>query len=207
MEICLPFYLCGAGDEIFHNKETLDLKETFKFPIVSEKKRIAALHNSLTRNGYNAWTPDSTKQSHHFCQFSGGGDLYNTKEVSAPMVFVASEDSTVSENSLELSVPSASSEEPNDQISASPSTPGTSKLSALSIEAKRESVSVQKLKYQLWANMFCIAVTTFVESLSSFTKQDILQLQQVSGYGVGCSGDGILGVYKMEIKFGKRQNL
>ena len=102
--------------------------------MVSEKKRISALHNSLTRNGYNAWTPDSTKQSHHFCQFSDGGDLFITKKVSAPLLFVASEDSTVSENSLELSVPSASSEELNDQISVSPSTPGTSKLSALQKE-------------------------------------------------------------------------
>ena len=54
--------------------------------------------------------------------------------------------------------------------------------------------------------MFCIAVTMFVESLSSFTKQDILQVQQISGYGVGCSGDRIFGVYKMEIKFGKKTN-
>jgi len=53
--------------------------------------------------------------------------------------------------------------------------------------------------------MFCAAVTQFIDKLSLFTEQDISLFSKISGYGIGCIADGILGVYKLEIEFGKKK--
>jgi len=40
-----------------------------------------------------------------------------------------------------------------------------------------------------------------------FTERDISLFSKISGYGIGCTADGILGVYKLEIEFGKKNQL
>ena len=35
----------------------------------------------------------------------------------------------------------------------------------------------------------------------SFTKRDLFQLNQFTGYGLACGGDGTVGMYKLEMKF------
>ena len=37
----------------------------------------------------------------------------------------------------------------------------------------------------------------------SFTKNDLLNVKQLSGYGITCSGHGMFGAYKVEMKFGE----
>ena len=41
------------------------------------------------------------------------------------------------------------------------------------------------------------------ESQYLFTKHDLFKLNELTGYGVACSGDGMVGVYKLEMKFNK----
>lgn len=38
---------------------------------------------------------------------------------------------------------------------------------------------------------------------SLFTKHDLFKLNEFTGYGVACSGDGMVGTYRLEMKFGK----
>ena len=43
--------------------------------------------------------------------------------------------------------------------------------------------------------MIVLAIAKFKESLKLFTKQQLLELVQLTGYGMACGGDGILGVF------------
>ena len=49
--------------------------------------------------------------------------------------------------------------------------------------------------------MVVVAVTEFRKSVCYLytKKRDLLALSQLSGYGIACSGSGILGVYKLEM--------
>ena len=40
------------------------------------------------------------------------------------------------------------------------------------------------------------------DSDNQFTKDDLLEIDELTGYGVACSRDGMIGVYKLEMKFG-----
>ena len=94
------------------------------------------------------------------------------------------------------------------QLSVSPLASGCSKLVSLCLEGKKDSsFDVDKLKFQLWANMVVIAIKEFSESVCNlYTKKlDLLALSQLSVYGIGCSGSGILGVYKLEMDLKKRE--
>ena len=35
----------------------------------------------------------------------------------------------------------------------------------------------------------------------SFTKRDLFQLNEFTGYGLTCGGDGMVGMYKLEMNF------
>ena len=47
--------------------------------------------------------------------------------------------------------------------------------------------------------MFLLAVQIFRENLSVITKQSLIKLEKLIGYGMVCSGDGVIGAYKVEI--------
>ena len=47
--------------------------------------------------------------------------------------------------------------------------------------------------------MYLIVVTQFEESLEKFNRQELLDLRRMTGYWVALSGDGIIGVYKLEM--------
>lgn len=49
--------------------------------------------------------------------------------------------------------------------------------------------------------MFIATVEKFVEAISVFTEQNILEVEKLIGYGIACTGNGIFGVYKLEMKF------
>ena len=55
------------------------------------------------------------------------------------------------------------------------------------------------LKYQLWANMFLLAVEMFEDNLELNTKESLTKLEQLLGYGMAYSGDGVTGAFKVEI--------
>ena len=81
----------------------------------------------------------------------------------------------------------------------SPLVPGSAKLVSFTLEGKRGNGNTEDIKFQLWANMFVITITKFKESLRFFDKKQLLELKQITGYGMACSGDGIVGVFKLEM--------
>ena len=56
--------------------------------------------------------------------------------------------------------------------------------------------------------MIVLAVENFMAAINpyenqSFTKNDHLEVKRPTGYGMACSGDGMVGAYKLEMKFGQ----
>ena len=117
--------------------------------MASESERKNAFYMSLQTHNYNVNRMDATKTTLHFCQFSGGGDIYITKDLSSLVVVTP-----VKNNSPQpVSAPKESMELPN----VSPISSSDSKLISLSVEAKKQSLDVKELEYQLWANMILLA--------------------------------------------------
>jgi len=81
----------------------------------------------------------------------------------------------------------------------SPISSSGSKPISLSVEAKKQSPDVEELQYQLWANMILLAVEKFKKSISFNTKENLLQIKRLIGYGMAYSGDGVIGAFKLEI--------
>jgi len=56
--------------------------------------------------------------------------------------------------------------------------------------------------------MITLVIGNFIKAVnppinpSLFTKHDLFKLKEFTGYGVACSGDGMVGIYKLEMKFG-----
>ena len=188
----LPFFILNEKHGVvFHDEEKQIMKESYTFPLVSKSERKSAFYRSPQAHNFNVDRVDATKTTHHFCQFSGGGDIYITKDLSS-LVFVT----PINNNSSPtVSGPEDSMEFPN----LSPTSSSDSKLISLSIEAKKQLPDVEELQYQLWANMILLAVEKFKESVSFNTKENLLQLDRLIGYGMACSGDGVVGAFKLEI--------
>lgn len=178
--------------DVFRDKENQILKEEYVYPEVSEKVRQSALLKSLQVHHYNVDIFDSSKTAQHFCRFSGGGDLYITRDNISTLVFVSpgDEDSPAADkNSLAANVDSPAADE------------GESRLLSCCIEVKKHHSDIETLKYQLWANMIIVTVKLFTKSVHLFTKQQLLDIQELTGYGMACSDDGIFGSFKLEMKF------
>ena len=170
--ISLPFFVLeDKPSSVFYDEARQIVKESYWFPVVSEGRWRSALERSLQDHNYkvNIIYPNKTK--YHFCQFSGGGDFYITNRSSLSVV-------------LPNMYPTSLSE---------------SKPIYLNVEAKRQNTDIEDLQYQLWANMFLLAVQIFREYLSVITKQSLIKLEKLIGYGMVCSGDGVIGAYKVEI--------
>lgn len=194
--ISLPFFTIENDEKaIFRDKTKQVFNESFMYPDAPEYERIDALYESLHRHQYNVKRCKSGKTTEHYCEFSGGGDIYIcNKNISTPLVFTAGE--------TEL-------DQPDEELSVGGGNVKVSQLSLLSIEGKKGNFSPEKLKYQLWANMITLVIGNFIKAVnppiyqSLFTKHDLFKLNEFTGYGVACSGDGTVGVYKLEMKFGK----
>ena len=74
-------------------------------------------------------------------------------------------------------------------MNVSPLTHGTSRLSTLSIEGEKGSTDLEKLKYQLWANMIVLVIDNFKETIAapkknkSFTKRDLFNSMNLQRMG------------------------
>lgn len=196
----------------FTNEDKQILKQSYVFPTpASEMVRINVLLNSLRLalgDEYRVDIFDGTKKTHHYCQFSGGGGLYITKLVEPqPLVFLGSttDDDDDDEDAYTLTTSTSSPptgnspSRPPDNVS--PVSHGTSKLASLSVEGKKDNFDIETLKYQLWANMVIATVERFMMAISMFTKQNILVVKKLIGYGIACTGSGIVGIYKLEMEF------
>ena len=203
--ISLPYFILNAEKtKLFHADGSL--KVSFMFPEVSESTRVEALRKSLESNNYNVERCDSAKTTKHYCEFSGGGDIFiSRKDVSVPLVFVSP---AVAKMTGPDEAPNEAPNEPSVvKLRVSPLHQGESKLASLSIEAKKGNPNSTKLRCQLWANMVILTVTNFMnaicpdQSSTKMSKTDLLRIKQVTGYGMACSGDGMVGAYKVEMKF------
>ena len=175
--LSLPFFVLNDKHSVvFHDEDKQIIKESYTYPFTSEGERKNALYRSLQTHNYNVEKVDATKTTHHFCEFSGGGDIYITKDLSSIVVV------TPLSNNLPqtVSAPKESMESPN--------------------------MSLNKLQYQLWANMILLVIEKFMQSLRFNTKENLLQLKRLVGYGMACSGDGVIGAFKLEIDLIGNQN-
>lgn len=227
--ISLPFYLVDrfiASEDgykfdefIFRDKSNQLLKESFVYPDVSEDERMDALIASLNHHKYNVMRFNSKRVKHHYCEFSGGGDIYLWKNsISKPLIFSVPTDgdgdtTTTPDSPTTSGAQTHGAGLSSGDVNVSPVTSGLSKMSSLSVEGKTAYVDAEKLKFQLWANMISLMVTNFIKTIKQsaihphsqnvFTKDDIFKIKEFVGYGMACSGDGMVGVYKLEYKFGK----
>ena len=169
---------------------------------MAEDVQMDALFNSLKSHQYDGRRCKSTKSISHYYQFLGGGDIYIQSKNIGALVFISAVEKTPDEG---LSVGGGNKK-------GSLLAHGTSKLCSLSIEGKKGSISADKIKYQLWANLITRVIERFITSVDPpegqsvnqlFTKDDLFKLKEFIGYGVACAGDGMVGVYKLEMKLGK----
>ena len=182
--VSLPFFILEEKESIvFENVDCQILSLRYGFPEVSENIRLESLKTSLVAHSYRVHRVDPTKTTEHYCQFSGGGDLCVTKNVAPPLVIVSPTDEVDTTTALDQGTSGG------DMPSSGTSGGGIDNL--------------DKLKFQLWANMILIAVKKFKDSLPLCTKKDILELKQLVGYGMACGGDGTIGVYKLQMRFGQ----
>ena len=203
--ISLPYFILEAKhNEVFADEEHQILKYDFVFPEVSEQTRLSSLKKSLETHHYKVEAVDSSRTKNHYCQFSGGGDLCVTKDVTPPLVIVSPTNEVDQGTSSSPSSPSSSTSGGGMPSSnSSPLTVGDSKLASLLIEGKNHPPNLDKVKYQLWANMIVVTVQRFRDSLQSLTKEEIVALKQLLGYGMVCGANGSIGVYKLELAFGR----
>ena len=128
-------------NKVFEDVDHQVLYNFYSFPEVSEQLRLNCLLKSLQVHHYNVKLVDSTKTLHHYCQFSGGGDLCVTKDVKPPLVIVSPTDEVDTTTALDQGtsggdMPSSSTsggDMPSSKLS--PLTNGDSKLASLCIES------------------------------------------------------------------------
>ena len=203
---------------VFHDVgNKVVFNESFIYPDASEDERVEALYDSLRNSLGNSLgvqcsikkTKPFPNANKHYCEFLGGGDIFiYKKDVSIPLVFTSAGGTESSAGETESAEREGSSVH---GVKVSPISTGTSKLSSPIIEAKKGTISASKLKHQLWVNMLIVTVGNFIKALdplddtheSQYEKRDIFELNQLTGYGVVCSSDGMVGAYKLEMEFNK----
>ena len=128
--ISLPYFTLGAKESVIFHNDTELLKESFMYPDVAECYRVQAFYDSLKAHNYNVNKYDSVKTTNHYCEFSGGGDIYISKgDVSIPLVFVSPTVEELDESDEESSVVGGN-------VHVSPISHGDSKLASLTIGKK-----------------------------------------------------------------------
>ena len=163
-----------------------------------ENDRLDAISTSLQQQGHIVHY--FGKIQSHYCEFTGGGDIYIENTVEGPLVFKSQQLPDDDE---------ADDVNKSDDVNLSPTNSGTAQLS---IEGKRGIVAVSAVIGQLWANMMLICVHRFVQSCDpelekGFNKEDLISIQQLTGYGIFCSGDGTIGAYELEITFNGKNTM
>ena len=168
----------------FESPEKRQLKPRYTYRRPStENERVEALH--CTIHGYfnlkdnldidlrRIVTPGITD---HYCQFTGGGDIYLEKLTESLVIYSGPESSP---------------------------TEDTETVSGLIIETKKVDCSDESLRCQLFANTILTCITTFLNKCKEkkCNAAFIKDVKQISGYGVAYTGMGCVGFYKLQIKF------
>ena len=93
--ISLPYFVLTDEASIIckdpNNPDPVVCNE-YRYPDVSENRRLEALLLSLHANQFNVGRIDPTRTINHFCEFSGGGDIGITDNTSSPLIVVVPTD-------------------------------------------------------------------------------------------------------------------
>ena len=153
----------------------------------AEDDRMEALHMTI-RDYFNLKEHPDIKVrrinnpgiTDHYCQFTGGGDLYLEKLTESLVIY--------------------SGPELSEGLTLSP-TEDTETISGLT-KGKRIDCADESLRCQLCANIILTCITTFVNKCKEkYDASFIKDVTQISGYGVAITGIGSVGFYKLKIKF------
>ena len=203
----LDFFTLGHNkSEVFEDENLQIVKRGYLFPDASEEQRLDAFRAALHEAKFYVNSVKATKSTQHFCEFSGGGDICVTavKETSVPMVVIASHDPPPQTNepttSTQTNDPTTSKDlSPTKSPSHTSANSERSPLVTKNLAMVIEEFDKTKHKSQLWANMIVVVVRRFISAVQSFDKTKLLNLKELTGYGMACAGDGTVGVYKLEI--------
>ena len=185
----------------FTLEQDMELDVVDMYIVAPEKDRVNAFSKSLQRNGYIVLQAGGDLS--HYCEFSGGGDIYIENEMEEPFIF----------QSIQLTDEVDENGEAEIQTNSSPIKVGTHKLASLSIEAKRGTLrNIESMVSQLWANMMVLCVEKFVKSCDqsykkNCKKEELISCKTLTGYGILCCGDGSMGGYKLEIDFNDKNTM
>ena len=184
-------------EEYFVDAKGLHIRPLFKYRLPEkEADRINCLYNALvkdlslkTMNITQIVPPGNTE---HFCRFSGGGDILISKKTEL-MVISSLRDSNSSQQ--------------RDDDSLYPSQPSpkeaTECISGFTVEGKKmEAKSYESLKHQLFADVILNCVSNFMANVNEYSEAFIRSVDSVNGYGTAYTGTGLIGFYKVEIRFG-----
>lgn len=168
----------------------------------SEDERMSKLLTSLQTHLGALYTVENSagrKKRVAYCQFSGGGDLcVSKKSVNVPLVFVSQTYDDDDDNNSTSSTYTPTTFSPPASV-----TPPSKEPLGLFIEGKKDNTAENVLKLQLWANMVVATITIFKHKIqkSQLTKQDLFGHKLLTGYGIACTGNGMVRMYKLEMKF------
>ena len=178
-KISYPFFTLAQGK---------DLHEGDKYSSSAEVLRVNALMLSLQSNSYHVQIVASV---HHYCPFSGGGDIFIENGATESLIFQSDVGDIGADGNLIVAE------------NVSPTTRGTQKLAQLCLELKNEHVYLDEKKHQLWANMIILIVEKFAKSCceKTFSRKDLIDVKTLTSYGMLCCGNGGLAGYKLEIEF------
>lgn len=149
----------------------------------SESFRMDCLYKVTNKyiqeNGYPASaTIINALQEKSYCEFSGGGDLLIKADNNSCVV--------VQE---EIHNPGSSPTEPKTAIQH------------MAIEGEKGE-DIEKLKYQLYANLIAATTSRFLKNIQHYTLQDIFSENfALVSYGIPYTGSGIVGFYKLKMTF------
>ncbi|XP_065882461.1 uncharacterized protein [Dysidea avara] len=164
----------------------LNLHFGYTFPIAKESKRRNCLLENI-KSYYSSKGKDITvmlvdaiTQTQGYCQFSGGGDILIHSNTLSTLVIK----NTIEQKDISGPVKS-----------------GSSSTTTLNIEVKNDCTNIEKLKYQLYANIVSASVSRFVEKLESFSENDLCDVKEITGYGIAYTNHGEVGFFKIVMKF------
>jgi len=172
----------------FLNPDTLHLDPLFVYPVLIDE----ADHMDVFRDALVLHLPDKDVRVHqinnpgntdHYCQFSGGGDLFITKKASS--IVICHHDAVHSSQSHRSPIHE------------------DEHMSGLTVVKKSDAI-IDSLKYQLFANTVLNSVGNFIYRCKNekYDEAFFQKVDKILGYGVAYTGMGQYGLYKLELQFG-----
>jgi len=121
------------GYPYFTLEQGMEPHDTDVYFAASQRDRVNAFSLSLQRHKF--YVQQAGGDLSHYCEFSGGGDIYIENEVEEPFIFQSTQLTDEVDENGEAEI----------QTKSSPIKGGTHKLASLSIEAKR--LAILSLRY------------------------------------------------------------